>query len=234
MSEAKNRTERSSAAGTYAMMEAVGIVPVIRAKSATLAIDASRAVVHGGIPVLEVTLTVPGALQVMEHLRREWGDRVVVGAGTVLTPEDAIDCIAAGAEFIVTPGLNHAVIEACHEASIAVTPGALTPTEVISAWQAGCGCVKVFPCSALGGAKYLRSLRGPLPGVKLMPTGGVNLKTAPAYIAAGAVCLGVGSELVDGISLGAGRYDIIEGRAREYVRVVRDARRMLHREDAAE
>jgi 2-dehydro-3-deoxyphosphogluconate aldolase/(4S)-4-hydroxy-2-oxoglutarate aldolase len=223
-----------SAASTYATIEAVGIVPVIRAATAEQAIEACRAVVHGGAPVLEVTLTVPGALGVMEHLRRDWGERVVVGAGTVLTAQDAQDCIAAGAEFIVTPGFNPRVIEACHAASIAITPGALTPTEVISAWQAGCGCVKVFPCSALGGAKYLRSLRGPLPEVKLMPTGGVNLKTAPAYIAAGAVCLGIGSELVDGISLGAGRYDIIAERARDYVRVVRDARRMLHRDDAAE
>ena len=222
-----------SAADNYARIEALGLVPVIRAGSAEQAVEACRALVRGGITVLEVTLTIPGALSVMETLSDEFGDGVLVGAGTVLTPQAAGDCISAGARFVVTPGLNFAVVEACLRASIAFAPGALTPSEVIAAWQAGAGCVKIFPCSALGGPKYLRALRGPLPDVRLMPTGGVNLSTASAYIAAGAVALGVGSELVDAVSLSSGRYDVIEARAQEYVQVVRDARQMLKRSDAA-
>lgn len=217
----------------YASVEAAGIVPVIRAASKQQAKAASHALVRGGIKVLEITLTVPDALQVITELRAELDASILVGAGTVLTEADAKNCIEAGAEFVVTPGLNLSVVQACHRAHVAIMPGALTPSEVIAASQAGAGFVKVFPCSALGGPKYLRALRGPLPGVKFMPTGGVNLMTAEAYIAAGAVALGVGSELVDAISLNSNRMDIIEERAREFVDLVEGARRMLGRHDAA-
>jgi len=214
-------------------IESTGIVPVIRAAAADQAMEACRALVRGGIRVLEVTLTVPGAVHVIEKLAQELGDRAVVGAGTVLTELAAKDCLSAGASFVVTPGLNVKVIEVCKKAEATILPGALTPTEVITAWQAGADIVKVFPASALGGPKYLRALRGPLPDVKLMPTGGVNLGTADAYLAAGAVALGVGSELVDAISLRGGRFDVIEERAREYVSAVKEARRILGRNDAA-
>lgn len=214
-------------------LEAAGIVPVVRAPSAEMALDACRALVTGGIRVLEVTLTVPGAVDVIKKLRKELGARALVGAGTVLTEEAAQDCLSAGAQFVVTPGLNLKVIELCRKSGVSILPGALTPSEVITAWQAGADIVKIFPASALGGPKYLRALRGPLPDVKLMPTGGVNLGTADAYLAAGAVALGVGSELVDAISLRSGRYDVIEQRAREYVSAVQEARRVLGKNDAA-
>ena len=214
-------------------IERAGIVPVIRAGSTDDALEASHALIRGGVKVLEVTLTVPGALDVMAKLREELDRDVLVGAGTVLTLEQARECLASGAEFLVTPGLNRDIIELCHERGIDVMPGALTPTEVINAWQLGASCVKVFPCSALGGAKYLRSLRGPLPDVKLMPTGGVNLNTADAYLAAGAVALGVGSELVDPVAVAAGKFDVIEENARQFVRVVSEARRLLGRNHAA-
>lgn len=216
-----------------AQIESSGIVPVIRAADPKQAGDACRALVRGGIKVLEVTLTVPGALPLISELREEFGARALVGVGTVLTLEQAKECFVAGAQFMVTPGLNLQVVEACQKVGMPIMPGVLTPSEVITAWQAGATCVKIFPCSALGGPKYLRALRGPLPEVKLMPTGGVNLATAEAYIAAGAVALGVGSELVDAISLSTGRMDVIEERAREYVRVVADARRMLGKHHAA-
>lgn len=211
----------------FERLERVGVVPVIRAPSADLAIAASQACVRGGISVLEITMTVPGACEVIGKLRSELGDQVLVGVGTVLTTEQARDCVAAGAQFVVTPGLSLDVVRACQAGSVPVMPGALTPTEVIAAWDAGAHCVKIFPCSALGGAKYLRSLRGPLPHVKFLPTGGVNLKTARAYLAAGAVALGVGSELVDSVSLASGDFALIEERARAFKKVVQDARDML-------
>jgi len=211
----------------FARLEQVGVVPVIRARSAELAVEGSRAVVRGGITVLEITMTVPGACEVIRQLRSEMGDDVLVGVGTVLTTHQVHESVKAGAQFVVTPGLSIDVVRACQAGGVPVLPGALTPTEVIAAWHAGATCVKVFPCSALGGAKYLRSLRGPLPQVKLMPTGGVNLQTAHAYLAAGAVALGVGSELVDSVSLQSGDFGVIEERAREFKKVVQDARDML-------
>ncbi len=223
----------NSSAEIYAKIESAGIVPVIRAATKNQAADACRALVRGGIRVLEVTLTVPSALELISELRVEFEGKALVGVGTVLDVGQAKDCFAAGAEFMVSPGLNLQVVEACHRVDVPIMPGVLTPSEVISAWQAGASCVKVFPCSALGGPKYLRALGGPLPEVKLMPTGGVNLATAEAYIAAGAVALGIGSELVDAISLSTNRMDIIEERAAEFVRVVADARRMLGKHHAA-
>ncbi|WP_437744709.1 bifunctional 4-hydroxy-2-oxoglutarate aldolase/2-dehydro-3-deoxy-phosphogluconate aldolase [Sorangium sp. So ce302] len=208
-------------------IEEIGIVPVVRAPSGELAVRAARALCAGGIEVIEITMTVPDALSVMREIASRMGDHVLVGAGTVLTADAARRCIEAGAEFIVSPGLNLEVIRAAHDLGKAVFPGALTPTEVITAWNAGADTVKLFPCSAMGGAKYLRALRAPLPEVKMMPTGGVNLTTARDFIEAGAVALGVGGELVDAAALAAGKDEVLTERAREFMSVVSAARAEL-------
>ena len=206
-------------------IETVGIVPVIRAPSPELALLACEAILAGGISVFEITMTIPDAPAVIRALRSRLGDKALIGAGTVLDAANARACIEAGAEFIVSPGFDPATIAAAHEAGIAAMPGALTPTEVIAAWKAGADVVKIFPCSALGGASYLRALKGPLPQVKLMPTGGVNLNTAKDFLAAGAVALGVGSELVDIAAVNDGRSHVLSERASEFVAAVAAARK---------
>jgi 2-dehydro-3-deoxyphosphogluconate aldolase / (4S)-4-hydroxy-2-oxoglutarate aldolase len=205
-------------------IEEVGIVPVIRLPSAELAARAADALFAGGIPIFEITLTVPGALELIRSLAERFGARALVGAGTVLDADRARACIDAGAEFIVSPGTDLATIEAARARGIAVMPGALTPTEVLTAWNAGVQLVKVFPCSALGGASYLRALKAPLPHVKLLPTGGVNLETARDYITAGAAALGIGSELVDPALVAAGRDAAVSERAERLLSIVRQAR----------
>ena len=205
-------------------IEAVGIVPVIRAPSPELAVQAAEAILAGGISVFEITMTVPDAPEVIRLLRARLGERALIGAGTVLDAKGALACIEAGAAFIVSPGFDAGTVALAHEAGIPAMPGALTPTEVITAWQAGADVVKIFPASALGGASYLRALKGPLPQVKLMPTGGVNLNTVRDFLAAGAVALGVGSELVDLAALLAGRADVLTQRASEFVAAVAAAR----------
>ena len=202
-------------------------MPVVRAPSAELAVRATDAVLAGGISVFEITMTVPGAVEVIRLLTQRLRGQALIGAGTVLTPEDALACIDAGAAFIVGPGLNLATIAAAHQRDVPVMPGALTPTEVITAWQAGADMVKIFPCGALGGAKYLRALRGPLPQVRMLPTGGVSATTAADYIAAGASALGVGSELIDTTALAAGQDRALTERAQELVAVVAAARAKL-------
>ncbi|HEY0465630.1 MAG TPA: bifunctional 4-hydroxy-2-oxoglutarate aldolase/2-dehydro-3-deoxy-phosphogluconate aldolase [Polyangiaceae bacterium] len=206
-------------------IETVGIVPVIRAPSPELALLACEAILAGGISVFEITMTIPDAPAVIRALRTRLGERALIGAGTVLDAADARACIEAGAEFIVSPGFDAATIAAAHEAGIAAMPGALTPTEVIAAWKAGADVVKIFPASAMGGASYLRALKGPLPQVKLMPTGGVNVNTAKDFLAAGAVALGVGSELVDIAAVKDGRAHVLTERAAEFVAVVTAARK---------
>jgi 2-dehydro-3-deoxyphosphogluconate aldolase / (4S)-4-hydroxy-2-oxoglutarate aldolase len=213
-----------NAVETCEWIERVGIVPVVRAPSPQLAIRAAEAVLAGGISIFEITMTVPDAAGVIRALRDRFGDRALVGAGTVLSAADARHCIEAGARFVVSPGLDLATIEATHAAGLPIMPGALTPTEVITAWKAGAEMVKIFPASAMGGPKYLRALRGPLPQVKLLPTGGVNESTAGEYIAAGAAALGVGSELVDMAALKAGDDAAITARARALVAAVKAAR----------
>jgi 2-dehydro-3-deoxyphosphogluconate aldolase / (4S)-4-hydroxy-2-oxoglutarate aldolase len=208
-------------------IEEVGVVPVVRAPSAAVAVRAVESVLAAGISIFEITMTVPDALQVMSSLADRFGGRALVGAGTVLGPEDARSCIDAGAQFIVSPGLDVATIEAAHARGVVAIPGALTPTEVITAWKEGADMVKVFPCSALGGAKYIRALRGPLPQIKLLPTGGVTIATVEEYITAGATALGVGSELVDVAALAAGQDAVITERARELIKTVRAARAKL-------
>jgi 2-dehydro-3-deoxyphosphogluconate aldolase/(4S)-4-hydroxy-2-oxoglutarate aldolase len=207
-----------------ARIREVGLVPVVRAQSADEAMKAIDAIRDGGIPILEITMTVPGAVGLMEQVARRYGADVVVGAGTVLDAETARACILAGAQFVVSPALDLPTIACCRRYSIPVFPGALTPTEVVSAWSAGADVVKVFPANALGGASYIKALKAPLPHVELIPTGGVNLKTAADFIAAGALALGVGADLVDLKAIREGQAKTITERAREYVRIVKEAR----------
>lgn len=202
----------------------VALVPVLRATSAELAIKAAAAIEAGGVSLLEVTMTVPGAIDVISAVIKSSQGRVVVGAGTVLDPETARACIIAGAQFVVSPALNLGTIEVCRRYSIAVIPGALTPTEIVTAWEAGADIVKVFPCGSLGGPKYLAALKGPLPQIELIPTGGVSLSNAADFLAAGACALGAGSDLVDSSALAKGNLDVITENTRKYVAVVQQAR----------
>ena len=202
----------------------VGIVPVVRAESAEEAGRAIAAIMAGGVPVLEVTMTVPGAVRLIEDLARRFGSEAVVGAGTVLDPETARACILAGAQFVVSPSTNVSTIACCRRYGVPVMPGALTPTEVVAAWEAGADMVKIFPCSALGGASYIKALKAPLPQIDLIPTGGVNLQTAADFIKAGSTALGVGADLVDLKALREGKDALLTERAQKLVEIVRAAR----------
>ena len=201
-----------------------GIIPVVRAKSADEAMKAIDAIREGGISILEITMTVPGAISVIEQVSARYGSDALVGAGTVLDGETARACILAGARFVVSPSLNLETIEVCRRYGVAVMPGALTPTEVVQAWSAGADFVKVFPAGAVGGASYIKALKAPLPQIELVPTGGVSLKTAADFIKAGASALGVGADLVDVQAIREGKQSVITERAQEFVRIVRDAR----------
>jgi 2-dehydro-3-deoxyphosphogluconate aldolase / (4S)-4-hydroxy-2-oxoglutarate aldolase len=202
----------------------VGLVPVVRAASADEAFAAVEAIRAGGIPILEITLTVPGAVAMINQLTKRLGDEALIGAGTVLDADTAQQCIDVGARFIVSPALDIPTIERCRRENVPVFPGALTPTEVVTAWRAGANAVKVFPANAVGGATYLKSLKAPLPQIELLPTGGVNLKTAADFIAAGAFALGVGADLVDLAALRRGEAATITEKARQYVAAVAAAR----------
>ncbi|HEU5232207.1 MAG TPA: bifunctional 4-hydroxy-2-oxoglutarate aldolase/2-dehydro-3-deoxy-phosphogluconate aldolase [Terriglobales bacterium] len=202
----------------------VGIVPVVRATSAKQAISAAVAVAAGGITIVEVTMTVPGALDAISQLIKTLGSEVIVGAGTVLDAQAARQCFDAGAEFLVSPGLDLGTIKAAQDAGKLIMAGALTPTEVITAWKAGADFVKVFPASAVGGAAYLKALRGPLPQVPLVPTGGVNLNTAADFLRAGASALGIGGELVLAAALKSGETAQITALARQYLEIVQQVR----------
>ena len=197
-----------------------GIIPVVRATTADEAMRAIDAIREGGIAVLEITMTVPGAVGVIEQVCARFGNDALVGAGTVLDAETAKACISAGAQFIVSPALNMDTIAYCRERDVAVMPGALTPTEVVQAWNAGADFVKIFPAGAVGGASYLKALKAPLPQIELVPTGGVSLKTAADFIKAGAAALGVGTDLVDVKAQAAS----ITERAKQFVEIVRQAR----------
>jgi 2-dehydro-3-deoxyphosphogluconate aldolase/(4S)-4-hydroxy-2-oxoglutarate aldolase len=209
---------------SFASIIRTGIVPVVRAASAGLAIQAVEACRAGGILAAEITMTVPGAIRALEQLADRFGDAMLLGAGTVLDAETARACILAGAEFIVAPSLRPAVIEVSKRYSKAVFPGALTPTEILAAWEAGADAVKVFPCGNLGGAKYIKSLKGPFPQIEMIPTGGVTLETIGDFFKAGACAVGVGGELVDAALMKAGRFDAIEERARQFLAAANRAR----------
>jgi 2-dehydro-3-deoxyphosphogluconate aldolase/(4S)-4-hydroxy-2-oxoglutarate aldolase len=185
------------------------------------AIDAIR---EGGISVLEITMTVPGAVKLIEEVAKRYGNEALVGAGTVLDPETATACVESGAQFVVSPALNLETIACCRRLEIAVMPGALTPTEVVQAWNAGADFVKVFPAGAVGGPSYLKSLKAPLPQIELVPTGGVSLKTAADFIRAGAAALGIGADLVDINAIREGQAALITERAKQFIEIVREAR----------
>lgn len=204
-----------------------GLVPVVRAPSAELALDACRALVKGGLGALEITMTVPGATEVVRALRQEFGELVLVGAGTVTTVDAVEDCLGAGAEFIVTPVCLPQLVPPAHSAGVPVALGALTPTEVWCAWNAGADVVKVFPASALGGPAYLQALKAPFPDVKLMPTGGVGIGTLEAFLEAGAFALGVGGALVDMAQLCERGPEFMTEQARAYVGCFEQARSRL-------
>ena len=202
----------------------IGVVPVVRASSPREARMAADAVCEGGIPIVEITMTVPGAVDVIRELTNSGSSDVLIGAGTVLNAEAARRCLGAGAQFLVSPGLNLPMVEVAKEAGKVVIAGALTPTEIMAAWEAGADFVKVFPCGQVGGAKYIKALKGPFPQIPFVPTGGVNLNTAGEFIEAGAVALGVGGELVQAEALRVNKPEIIVENARKFVAAVKLAR----------
>jgi 2-dehydro-3-deoxyphosphogluconate aldolase/(4S)-4-hydroxy-2-oxoglutarate aldolase len=203
----------------------IGIVPVVRAQSAQQALAACEAVRKGGIPIVEITMTVPGAIEIISGLASTIGNDVLIGAGTVLDADTASKCLKAGARFLVSPGFDAATVAFANRAGVLIMAGALTPTEVIAAWKAGADIVKIFPSGNLGGPKYIKALKGPLPQVPMVPTGGVNLQTAADFIRAGSEALGIGGELVSAEALRSGNTSVITDTARQYVEIVRAARR---------
>ena len=200
-----------------------GIVAVVRSESSESLVKVVQALADGGVGAAEVTFTVPDAIEVIRQVRREIGDAIVLGAGTVLDTETARAALLAGAEYIVAPTLNLDVIRLCHRYDKAVMPGAFTPTEILTAWEAGADIVKVFPAD-VGGPAYLKAIRGPLPQIRLMPTGGVDLATAESFLKAGACCLGVGSSLVDPKAIAAGDFARIRSLAEQFSAIVRRTR----------
>lgn len=200
-----------------------GVIAVVRSPDSQQLVEVAKALAEGGVSVMEITFSVPDALGVIRRVRQEMSDRVLLGAGTVLDPETARAAILAGAEFIVAPTLNLETIRLCHRYDKAVLPGALTPTEILTAWEAGADIVKVFPAEVVGPA-FFKALRGPLPQVRLMPTGGVDLNTAAEFLRAGACCLGVGGQLVDPKAVAAGDFARIRDLAKQYVNIVTKTR----------
>jgi 2-dehydro-3-deoxyphosphogluconate aldolase/(4S)-4-hydroxy-2-oxoglutarate aldolase len=200
-----------------------GIVAVVRSESPDQLVGVVKALADGGVTAAEITFTVPRAIDVIRAVRDAMGDSIVLGAGSVLDPETARAAILAGAEYIVGPSTNLEVIRLCRRYSKVVMPGAFTPTEVVTAWEAGADVVKIFP-SDLGGPSYLKALRAPLPQVRMMPTGGVDLSTAEAFLKAGACCLGVGSSLVDSKAVASGDFARITDLARQFSTIVKQFR----------
>jgi 2-dehydro-3-deoxyphosphogluconate aldolase/(4S)-4-hydroxy-2-oxoglutarate aldolase len=200
-----------------------GIAAVVRAESADLAFKAIEAALAGGVNVIEVTFTVPGALGIIRQLATQMTDDVILGAGTVLDPDTAVNAIGAGARFIVSPSTNLKTIEAAKSKGAAVFPGALTPTEVITAWQAGGDIIKIFPANVVG-PSYFKDLHGPFPDIPLMPTGGVDLTTARTWLEHGAVCLGVGGALIDKKLMKEGNFAEITSRAKRFREIIREFR----------
>jgi 2-dehydro-3-deoxyphosphogluconate aldolase / (4S)-4-hydroxy-2-oxoglutarate aldolase len=206
----------------------IGIVPVIRASSPSEARIAADAVCLGGIPIAEITMTVPGAVEVIRELAKAGPSELLVGAGTVLNVEAARRCLDAGAEFLVSPGLNLPTVAFAAKAGKLIMAGALTPTEIMAAWEAGADFIKVFPCGQMGGAKYIKALKGPFPEIPFIPTGGVNLSTAAEFIEAGSVALGVGGELVHAHALKSNKPEIIIEYARKFLAIVKHTRDQMN------
>lgn len=207
----------------------IGIVPVVRTNSAESAVKAVDAIYRGGIRAAEITMTVPGAIRALEKVADEFGDKLVLGAGTVLDPETARSCMLAGAEFFVTPNLRPSTIEMARRYSKVIMPGALTPTEVLTAWEAGADIVKIFPAGNVGGASYIKALKGPFPQIEMVPTGGVNLETTGAFLKAGACAVAVGGELVDARSIKENNYEAIVAKAKQYLEAIAKARAEMGR-----
>jgi 2-dehydro-3-deoxyphosphogluconate aldolase/(4S)-4-hydroxy-2-oxoglutarate aldolase len=208
---------------TRARIEEIGIIPAIRLSSARDALFAAEAISGSGIPIVEVTTTVPGAIEVIEELARNDAE-FIVGAGTVFDIDTAGRCVSAGAKFLASPGLDLEVVDFALKHDVLVFPGALTPTEVAAAWKAGADFVKVFPCSQLGGPAYIKALRSPFPNVPLIASGGVNQHTAADFILAGAVALGIGRDLIHPDAIEHRQRDWIRELARRFLRIVKEAR----------
>jgi 2-dehydro-3-deoxyphosphogluconate aldolase/(4S)-4-hydroxy-2-oxoglutarate aldolase len=200
-----------------------GIVAVVRSPDSQQLVDVARALADGGVEVIEITMTVPDALDVIRKVRNALGDRILLGAGTILDPETARAAFLAGAEYLVSPTVNLDVIRLCQRYSKLIMPGAFTPTEILTAWEAGADIVKVFPAEVLG-PPYFKALRGPLPQIRVMPTGGVDLNTAAEFLQAGACCLGIGSQLIEPKAVAAGNFDRIRDLARQYRAIVQKTR----------
>jgi len=201
-----------------------GLVPVIRVASAADAIDVADAIKEGGVSVIEITMSVPGALDTIKDLTKKYKDDIIMGAGTILDTETGRAALLAGAQFLVTPTLNLDLIQLAHRYSAVIVPGAATPTEILTAWNGGADMVKVFPAAQLGGPDYIKALRGPLPQILYVPTGGVNLENAGAFIKAGATALGVGGELVDKKALKEKKFSVITENTRAFLKAIKDAR----------
>ena len=207
-----------------ARIRETGLIPIVRTPTAEDALAMATTLQAAGLTNLEITLTIPNGVEVIRTLHERFGDKLVIGAGTVLDARSAEACIAAGASFIVSPGLDLDTVAYCRKVGVAIFPGSLTPTEIITAWKAGADMVKIFPASAMGGASYIKAVKAPLPQIEMVPTGGVSVETAPAFIKAGAAALGVGGDLVDLDALRSGRGEVIADKARRYIEVVRQAR----------
>jgi 2-dehydro-3-deoxyphosphogluconate aldolase/(4S)-4-hydroxy-2-oxoglutarate aldolase len=205
-------------------MVSEGLIPVIRVASVTEAMDVADAIKAGGVTLIEITMSVPGALDAIKKLAQKYKDDIIMGAGTILDTETGRAALLAGAQFLVTPTLNLSLIELAHRYSAVIVPGAATPTEILTAWNAGADMVKVFPAAQLGGPEYIRALRGPLPQVLYVPTGGVNLQNAGAFIKAGATALGAGGELVDKNAVREKKFDVITENTRAFLKVIQEAR----------
>ena len=205
-------------------MVSEGLIPVIRVASAAEAIDVADAIKEGGVTVIEITMSVPGALDTIKELTKKYKDDIIMGAGTILDPETGRAALLAGAQFLVTPTLNLELIQLAHRYSAVIVPGAMTPTEILTAWNAGADMVKVFPAAQLGGPEYIKALRGPLPQIHYVPTGGVNLQNAGAFIKAGATALGAGGELVDKKAVKEKKFNVITENTRAFLKAIKEAR----------
>lgn len=205
-------------------MVSEGLIPVIRVASVTEAMDVADAIKAGGVTLIEITMSVPGALDAIKELAKKYKDDIIMGAGTILDTETGRAALLAGAQFLVTPTLNLSLIELAHRYSAVIVPGAATPTEILTAWNAGADMVKVFPAAQLGGPEYIKALRGPLPQVLYVPTGGVNLQNAGAFIKAGATALGAGGELVDKKAVKEKKFNVITENTRAFLKAIKEAR----------
>ncbi|MEW6530785.1 MAG: bifunctional 4-hydroxy-2-oxoglutarate aldolase/2-dehydro-3-deoxy-phosphogluconate aldolase [Thermodesulfobacteriota bacterium] len=201
-----------------------GFIPLIRAASASEAIELAGPIKEGGASFLEITMTVPSAIEVLKELSEKYQDKIIMGAGTVLDPETARAAILAGAQFIVSPSLNFDLISLAHRYSVIVIPGAMTPTEILAAWDAGADLVKVFPAGPLGGPEYIKAIRGPFPQILLMPSGGVNIDNVGDFIRAGSAVIAAGGDVVDKKAAQKKEFHIITSTIRAFARAIQEAR----------